>query len=581
MTLETIWDMLDWVEEETSRKFMTSSFMQAKGEKQLHWYETPKESDKWIPTYFSNRPFPLMPKKIRKGNKLPALEKFLRLDMEFADHDRTPTQEERDQVNAWAQSLDSCGTLNTKHGMHVYFMSAQPFQWLKIKPVCKLLEKQAHAFGIEMILCSASWTKCNWSQAGKFANNLLNNATTTTTQYIIPLCEQILLNNNSTRKSSQGTKKQAISHPSSRVKERDEFKMILRAYVNDGIALENIPMKYHNPADLRASFKQAGYVDWIEIVKANGGYTESKKGTPNVCGLMGGDSITRSIQRSWKWIDHLAHAIASWRMDGKDVNFIAGQVACNIEFDMLFTKVLNTWGQTDWTKKLAEFVGQLNEAYGNNIGNYTVSPVILSRALDFFESGKPVSRQSLKSYLDTVCAPKNKYHKSGASLCSCTRILGLAVKAGILNKDGAARNTNYEYIKQPRTASLQRIITLANKGTVQNSDRRTEETINKLEKRESLDRLCTFGEAVPSDDTEVVAGEEGGRNILPKDSKGILCGGNDKPLQPPRSYPSRRLVAFCIDLEEKRRHQLVSHQNRGTSKQEMVEGRKFKKTILA
>jgi len=183
------------------------------------------------------------------------------------------------------------------------------------------------------------------------------------------------------------------------------------------------------------------------------------------------------------------------------------------EHSNVFFSVLNHWGVDNWVLKLQEFIAQLDAAYGNEVGNFLVSPVILKRAVDFFHNAKVINNLELKTYLNSVCEAKNEFSTSGTSKASICRILSIGVKAGVLKIKKQGKLTRYEFNKtQSKEATYRKILGHASKKPVQNIHKRvmsTASSYKSVSKREKLDRMCEVQGRSRTENVKVSNVEEG------------------------------------------------------------------------
>lgn len=447
-----IWDLLDWVQQETGRTFLVCNQMDAPP--QLTFLYNRSYQEQKGAKYFSNRPFPANKVKqwrnTKNGWKLSChrladrniqTEQFIRIDFELPDHSQTPTPEDRDYCRQWALENDACGCLQTPHGTHAYFMSDKPFPIEQLKPVVLGLISNYRG---NYIACDASWSSNNLSRAnnnGNYNLEFFQKKQHNNTQKHFLYCGTISKDNKnsvSNSKSSSNNKKNKKRVGGSRQAENEEFKGVWWRLKN-GENIDDVckDLKHHTKADIVSAMQKPEYK-----IK-NVGKVKAKQ-----IGYYGNISDTRCIQRSTTKFANIAHSLSDLRSVSNEKALEL--IKTNARFKVIYAELKK---MQDWEKFVIKLLSTSRERYGVGVGAKWVSDIVLQNALKWLKNADSLTARSLQSYLEkNLPTPATDLALHGSSVRHSKRIITLLVKSGILVRQGAGRSTHYE--QQPITELL-------------------------------------------------------------------------------------------------------------------------------
>lgn len=439
-----LWDLLDFVEKETDRKFIVADKLDAPHWQQF-WYMR-RISEYRTTKFFSNRPFPCIGKPVRQAKFLPKTERFLRLDLELPEHSEIPTAEDRQVVEQWAKDK-AIGVLQTPHGTHVYFLSSTDFKWADAKAIVAGLMQ---TYTGKMIACEASWCQSDWSRTNRAGNCSLSQFSPKNKQQDIYLyCGTISSSKNSGAKSyKSSTYTQKSRKGGSRQENNDEFKQVWHR-LRGGESMDSVcaELKCHTRAEIEKAMSDPRYAIKANF-KANGG--QGRGFLEGEVEWLGNGSDSRCIQRSGKLWAHVAHSL-------RDLQDLTNEKAIQTinDFPQFQEVKKHLVGQVGdkWESWVCEHLDKQREHYEGRVGNLWVSEVVLDHTLHFISQAKSITCKELHEYLKvTLPAPKTERAFHGSSQRHTKRILSLLTEAGILLRYDAGRSTSYT--AQPLTKLL-------------------------------------------------------------------------------------------------------------------------------
>ena len=413
-----IWNLLDWAEKETGRKFIVANFIQAApGKGQQFWFDKNK-AEMLNPKVFSNRPFPKAATPHRHSKWAPDEERFVRVDLEFEDHSRIPTEEELQEVATWARA-EACGMLDTKHGCHVYFMTDKPFNWKYAKQV---VEYALRNYKGEMKPCAASWATSNWSKAHNttvrfFQKTTLNTTPTRFNTY----CETI----NRVKCNNFSAPTVKVSGFGSEPEKHAEFSSILSRVIR-GESLNSIAMLYHKPEVLAQTFNRPEY-SWVK---------DKRITTTRTFDMLGKATHTRSIQRDFSFFGHLKHSLSDLAWSNYSEAGVLQVFSTGAEFEDIRIQTMQRFGEK-WVDVVKQNLKFLRDSYAGVVGLRTVSPELLKQAFQYLRTHRKVGARALQELFIAKNKQRNILHtERGTSRSTVHRVLTLLKSCGIIDEDG-------------------------------------------------------------------------------------------------------------------------------------------------
>jgi hypothetical protein len=534
--------MLDFVEEQTSRKFITADKTNAPHFMQF-WYYRPIAEYRCT-KYFSNRPFSkgYDQKPIRAKEFMPETEQFLRLDLELPDHDQIPSQSTREGIIAWAKNAGAMASLQTPHGTHVYFLFEERFLWTQAKSIVQNL---MDTYDGEYIACDASWCTSDWSRSNNNKNVNLDFFSKKKQQQTFLYCETISTSNKkavSTSKSKTKNKNRQISRKGgSRQENNDEFKSVWWAIKNgQSVDQATSNLKFHTKQEIVKALNDPKYAIRSTNTKkaTEGQHGQIGKILDGTSEYVGSFSETRSIQRNSSVFAQIAHSISDLRATDNDNAIRILETVPKFENALALVKA--NYGE-NWKKETCQLLDNNRELYGTQIGRLYVSPVILDICLDYLKNNKVITCKELNNHLTlTLPLPCSEYAAHGSSVQHTKRILNLLVKSGILTPHYAGRSTTYE----PVTITKLLLDQLSSENIKQPSNTRTRDTTQEAVQEDQQRPVRT---------TDSVQNERGStRN--PVQSREHKCESGHNPVQQVglQSKTSRIPARFKIHKETQR-----------------------------
>jgi hypothetical protein len=422
--MNTVYDLLNTVEQETGRKFIVANFAGASHIKgQQYWFDYDR-AQQLQPVLFSNRPFPKTRLR-RHSENAPTDERFIRVDLEFDDHTRVPTEAELQELADWGQKAGAIGMLDTKHGAHMYFLTDQPFPWVAAK---SLISSVIRTYSGKMQVCGATYAKTNWSKThGKSLRFYsAKNRVKTQEHKIYIYCEPSTsvsskkINNlaGGSAQTFQG-KAKFISEP----EKHAEFSAILKRVIR-GERLENIPMLYHKPEVLARTFQRPEY-SWVNSTQIRGGI--------NFAGV---DSHSRPIQRDFSFFGHLRHSLADLAYSNyTQAGYL--KVFCTSQYDSIRTQLIARVGEDKWMQVVEENIEALRSKYAGKVGLYSVSPQLIKQVFELIYNRRKINANIVQQWFKKKNPQRNKHHTArGTSIATAKRVVALLKSCGIIGEDG-------------------------------------------------------------------------------------------------------------------------------------------------
>lgn len=441
-TQKNIWDLLDYVESKTNRKFIVADAVNSAHHMQF-WYAR-YIAEYRCTKYFSNRPFPQIGKAARKKELLPATEQFLRVDAELPNHSQVPTKACRDEFIAWAKAEGAIGSLQTPHGSHAYFLFDTPFPWTNAKAIVNSIAK---TYLGEYTFCDASWCTSDWSRTNTNKNVSLDFFNTTTkAAHTLLYCDTIAPAPESGVSTSKSTVKRRISTKArtggSRQANNEEFKRVWWE-VKNGKSVDQATqnLEFHTKSEIVKALNDPRYAinsnsKGVGVRIIGGKLLDAK------IGYAGAFSNTRLIQRSTSIFAQIAHSVADLRelSNERALSIIEGTAKFAGTKDLITANF-----GPEWKPKICQLLDNSRQLFGVGMGKVLVSNVVLDIALLYVQSVERVVCKALHEHLKlTLPIPVSVHAQPGSSLPHTKRILRLLVKAGILLPFYAGPATSYK-----------------------------------------------------------------------------------------------------------------------------------------